>query len=347
MVLENNNQSAQIQAQSTQFTNNAYAQQNNAWANHMNHNQNANINHPQNPNENLNYHQNQTYVNPNHSEISINGPKEKMNAPISKNHSRNASINKDLTIPNNLDNNQISASAYNNPYLNNSNNNAVNNTFSPPINTLSAHSNDEANLELNNFNKNNLRENSDSNFTSKSVGEVRSNDVNFNLPAANNLSSSYVNLTMKETNHLNVVTTGTNLASSNQMSINDNPQLQGGYPTLETDLKSNENTNVDNFKSGNLKTNIPDPNAIINKEIPANSTSFNNVTNAGNQMNPNSNANQFNFNANNNPSKKESGDFDFDFNGYDKVDTFKEIANKKGEDLFKNANNNFESDWDF
>jgi len=358
--LEHNNQSAQNQAQSSsQSSNNPYMQ-NNAWANPMNYNHNMNYNNypPINSNENINpvYNQNQTNIynqNPN-TDISVNSTRDINNAHVSKSHSRNVSINKDTMIPNHALDHDPSIGAQNNSNLKSLDNPAFNNAYSLPINTLSVNSIDDSNiLAVNNFNNNVHIENPHSNL-SFSSGHTNQNDNNYHAPVANSLLVSSVNLQpIKENINTQIVAETAVLPSVNQINVNENPNhMQGSYPTLDTDFKFDENNTSNNLKNEkpttiNQNTNLnPNHNSSNNYNamsenkaiITENSTSLNTVT-------PHVN-NQFNFNANDNLSRKES-DFDFDFNGYDKVDTFKDIANKKGEDLFKKAHNNFDSDWDF
>lgn len=307
------------------------------------------INNPLNSNQNINFNngqsQNQHNFIPNNPEMPNYKSEEKNLHSFTNNHSKNNSINKDPTIPNQYDINNV---AQNNIYSNSFENNSANRAFSPSINNVSKYSNEEPKMIINNVFSDVDYPNS--NISSKSLGELKNNDAaNFTLPITNPLSVSTVNLMAKETSNPNI-TSGTVhvMPPENHINVGDNTHIKEGYPTLESDFKFDKNIGNNHLiqepELPNLNNTHPDSNFI--KDTSSNLTNFNNMNNLNNNINQNLVNNQFNFNANNDPSKKES-DFDFDFNGYDKVDSFKEIANRKGEDLFKNANNNFEGDWDF
>lgn len=347
MVMENNyneNNTNHNPSSINQLHNKAPIQNTN-WTNNLNHNQSMNFNNDQNNyhNVNENYHNHVNIINKqNQNEIGLNSTNEISNRPKSNNHSRNVSFNQELTIPLNLEkNNQIYA--FNDPYNNNNNNHLVKNgipTYLNPLPNKNVLQSEISNNEnINNFINQDI---STSNISSKSLGEIRHNNDQLNMPATNNLSSSF-NQNLKET--ISNIEQNKSQFAVEKPIIKD-VEVQGVYPTIETNFKFDNNDYTNNKYNENLKASENNLNINNNNQInQINNSSNPDLGNIKDESNINKN-NQFNFNNNIQDLKKES-DFDFDFNGYDKVDTFKDIANKKGEDLFKNANNNFESDWDF
>jgi hypothetical protein len=329
--IENQNyyQSNQNQSQINQYPCKPSIQNTNL-TNNMNNNQNMNLDNAQNPYQNFNenYDNSQSIMNQNHNETAINSTNEKINRPISNYHSKDVSFNHDLTNTSKIENNQINAP---NPYLNSY---EISNpyTVSQPINQMSINSGYEPQIVFNNTQHNdNNHEVSKTNIISKSLGEVKDDIENFKIPTTNNLSVSSINLNVKEAMNSNIDQNNSDSLIGKQINNIKIPEIQEDYTTLDRDFKFEDNNINNNFNNQNLNG--------FNEKT-------NNLSHLNDQSNSIPNNNQFDSYTNNHPTKKES-DFDFEFNGYDKVNTFKEIANKKGEDLFKNVNNNFEGDWDF
>lgn len=330
--INNNSNYEQVNNNWTNPNNNVYQQMNNF----NNNNLQNNIPYPNQFNPNF---QNQsaeiTTINPikSHENIVPQSNENPNSRVISRNHSRNVSINHDMNNIQNKNESNSSVNSFNNQ--NNNNNNIINNPIKPVINNNISN-------PVNNFNFEKVNNNNPSNQegSSKMFDDNKFNNFSSPIPVANftaftfdnNINKDVINQNMNNSNTVSQTINNFDNPNNFKMNGNNNDQVNNfdkGYPTLDTEFKfDNETTNQNKISNDTVN---------INNQIKINSQM---ETNNNMNINNNENAN------NNDPSRRES-DFDFDFNGYDKVETFKEIANKKGEDLFKNSNNNFESDWDF
>lgn len=172
---------------------------------------------------------------------------------------------------------------------------------------------------LNNSNINNTQNQQTFNLDSQSSAFSQPISANTNIimpPSSISNINEYKSFAFDATNKIKPS------ASSNVPQTDSN----SGYPTLDSNFA------FDGHANNNIGINPKVPLNNIN-EHPIKSNAFADKANINN-------ANHFNHG----PSHNESG-FDFDFNSYDKVENFKEIANKKAEDMFKKSN--FDTEWDF
>jgi len=230
----------------------------------------------------------------------------------SRSHSRNVSMN-DINLHNKIESNV--------------NLNQVNHNFSVPIDNLNNKSG-----EIHNNMIPPLKNHEDNNFSNFIPTNQSVNCPPFTFDN-NNMHKEISNFNAPQNVPINNVGVNNNITTTDDLNYNK------GYPTLESEFNFEENTNINN-KAVNEPINV-DQQMQMNSHVV-----MNNQINTNAAQEKTNSINHNNLHQANEISRRES-DFDFDFNGYDKADTFKEIANKKGEDLFKNTNNNFDTEWDF